>query len=92
METIPYAIIDQSSFPLITVTFTGEKSTDANFKSYLKQLDDCYLTQQKIAFVFDASNALIPRFSHQKLQAKWIKQNTILIQKYCKANSLHNPK
>ena len=78
-----YAAVDQTAFPLITVTFTGEKSTNANFKAYLKELDDCYFAQQKLAFVFDASKATVPRLSHQKMQAKWIRENTSTIEQYC---------
>lgn len=87
MKSTTYATVDQSAFPLITVTFTGEKSTNSNFKSYLKELDDCYFTQQKIAIIFDATNAVIPSFTHQKQQARWIKDNTTLIQEFCKGTA-----
>lgn len=87
MKTTSYATVDQTSFPLITVTFTGEKSSNANFKAYLKELDDCYFIQQKLAFIFDATNASVPRLSHQKMQAKWLKENSVLIQEYCKGTA-----
>lgn len=87
MKTIPYARVDQTAFPLITVTFTGQKSTNANFKAYLKDLDDCYFAQQKLAIVFDASKAVVPRISHQILQANWLKDNTSLMQGYCKGTA-----
>ncbi|MBZ9651759.1 STAS/SEC14 domain-containing protein [Psychroflexus montanilacus] len=83
MKSNSYATVDQTAFPLINVTFTGEKSTNANFKAYLKDLEDCYFSQQKLAIVFDATQAVIPKFSHQKLQAKWLKQNTTLMKEYC---------
>jgi hypothetical protein len=87
LKTTTYAKVDQTAFPLIKVTFTGENSTDANFKAYLKELDDCYFTQQKIAIIFDATKAVIPKLSHQKLQAKWLKQNTTLMKNYCKGTA-----
>lgn len=87
MKTNPYAKIDQTAFPLITVTFTGERSTNSNFKAYLKDLDDCYFAQQKLAIVFDATKAAVPRLSHQKLQAKWIKDNTAVMQELCKGTA-----
>lgn len=83
MKTTTYANVDQTSFPLITVTFTCEKGTNINFKAYLKELEDCYLAQQKLVFIFDASEAVVPKFNHQKLQAEWLKNNTKLMQDYC---------
>lgn len=83
MKTTSYAKVDQSAFPLITVTFTGEKSTNANFKAYLKELDDCYFAQQKLAIVFDATHAVVPKISHQIAQAKWLKENSTLMKEYC---------
>lgn len=83
MKTTSYAKVDQTAFPLITVTFTGEKSTSSNFRAYLKELDDCYFAQQKLAIVFDASNAVVPKISHQIMQAKWLKENTTLMEEYC---------
>lgn len=83
MKTISYATVNQTAFPLITVTFTGEKSTNANFKAYLKELDDCYFAQQKLAIVFDASKAVVPKLSHQILQANWLKENTTLMKELC---------
>jgi len=83
LKTTTYAKVDQTSFPLITVIFTGEKGTNINFKAYLKELEDCYLAQQKLVFIFDASEAVVPKFNHQKLQAEWLKNNTKLMQDYC---------
>jgi hypothetical protein len=79
----PYAIIDESSFPLVRITFTGSKSTDQNFQTYLDQNKDCYRHKLKLAIIFDASNASIPALSHQKLQAKWLKDHNALMQAYC---------
>jgi len=87
LKSSPYALVDQTSFPLITVTFTGEKSTDTNFKAYLKELDDCYFTQQQLAIIFDATKVPVPKYSHQKLQAKWLKDNADLMKKFCKGTA-----
>jgi hypothetical protein len=79
----PYAIIDESSFPIVRIGFTGSKSTDQNFQSYLDQTKSCYRHQKNLAIIFDASNASIPKLSHQKMQADWLKENEELMQTYC---------
>ncbi len=79
----PYALIDESSFPLVRIGFTGNKSTDRNFQAYLDQTKACYRHEQKLALIFDASNASIPKLSHQKMQANWLKENEELMQTYC---------
>lgn len=78
-----YAIIDESTFPLVRITFTGSKSTDQNFQTYLDQTKVCYRHEKKLAIIFDASNASIPALSHQKMQANWLKENKNLMQDYC---------
>jgi hypothetical protein len=77
----PYAIIDESSFPIVRIGFTGSKSTDQNFQSYLDQTKACYRHQKNLAIIFDASNASIPKLSHQKMQADWL--NEELMQTFC---------
>jgi hypothetical protein len=79
----PYAHIDSSKMPVVTVTFTGEKSTDDNFQQYLDELESCYDDRKQIAIIFDASNATIPKLSHQKKQASWLSQHWKLMQNYC---------
>ena len=79
----PYAIIDESSFPIVRIGFTGSKSTDQNFQSYLDQTKSCYRHQKNLAIIFDASNASIPKLSHQKMQADWLKENEALMQTFC---------
>jgi hypothetical protein len=79
----PYAIIDESSFPIIRIGFTGSKSTDQNFQSYLDQTKACYRSEKPLAIIFDASNASIPKLSHQKMQADWLKENETLMQTFC---------
>jgi hypothetical protein len=79
----PYANVDSTRKPIITVNFTGEKSTDENFNQYLEDLEKCYDDRQKISIIFDASKAVIPKSSHQKKQALWISQHWKMIQTYC---------
>jgi hypothetical protein len=79
----PYATIDSSKLPVVTVTFTGEKSTDDNFQQYLDELESCYDDRKSIAIIFDASKAVIPKSSHQKKQAVWLSQHWKLMQNYC---------
>ena len=78
-----YALIDESGFPVIRIRFTGSKSTDENFQAYLDQNRDCYRFGRKLAIIFDASQASVPAFSHQKMQADWLKNNQELMQNYC---------
>lgn len=83
----PYAIVDSSQKPIITVTFTGEKSTDENFQQYLDDLEDCYDDRKTLAIIFDASKSVIPKSSLQKKQALWISQHWKMIQTYCKGTA-----
>jgi hypothetical protein len=78
-----YATVDSSSKPIITVTFTGEKSTDENFQQYLDELESCYDDRQQLAIMFDASKAVIPKLSHQRKQALWLSQHWKLMKNYC---------
>jgi hypothetical protein len=87
MEHKPYAVIDNSAFPIVKVSFTGEKSTDLNFHHYLKALKECYSHQQPIAIIFETSKAVTPKFSHQNQQATWIKENWTLIQNQCQGTA-----
>jgi hypothetical protein len=83
----PYAIVDTSQKPVVTVTFSGEKSTDENFDQYLADLEKCYDDRQQLSIIFDASKAVIPKPSHQKKQALWISQHWKMIQTYCKGTA-----
>ena len=78
-----YAIIDESSFPIVKIRFTGSKSTDPNFQSYLDETQACYRSKRTLALIFDASNASIPSLSHQKMQAQWLKENEKLMKNFC---------
>ncbi|WP_373520069.1 STAS/SEC14 domain-containing protein [Aquiflexum sp.] len=79
----PYAIIDESGFPIVRIRFTGYKSTDQNFQAYLDQTKACYRFNKPLAIIFDASNAGVPALSHQKIQATWLKENKSLMEDYC---------
>jgi hypothetical protein len=79
----PYAIIDESSLPIVRIGFTGSKSTDQNFQSYLDQTKACYRHEKNLAIIFDASKASVPKLSHQKMQADWLKENKKLMQNFC---------
>lgn len=78
-----YATIDETTFPLVRVTFTGAKSTDENFQTYLNENKDCYRHQRSIGILFDASNASIPSLKHQQMQAAWLKENRNLMVDFC---------
>ncbi|GMQ29752.1 STAS/SEC14 domain-containing protein [Algoriphagus confluentis] len=79
----PYAIIDESTFPLVNIRFTGAKSTDENFRAYLEQTKACYRHEKPLAIIFDATKATLPAISHQKMQALWLKDNEGLMKQYC---------
>ncbi|WP_375579889.1 STAS/SEC14 domain-containing protein [Marivirga tractuosa] len=87
----PYALVDSSRKPIITVTFTGEKSTDENFQQYLEDLENCYDDRKALAIIFDASKAVIPKSSLQKKQAFWISQHWKMIQTYCRGTAYVTP-
>lgn len=79
-----YATFDRSQFPLIVVTFTGEKETPENFEVYLDGLLANYKRKEAFALVFDASDAPPPNLKYQQKQASWMKAHKALIQQYCK--------
>ena len=79
----PYAIIDESSFPIIRIGFTGAKSTNENFQAYLDQNKACYRNGGPLVLIFDASKASIPSIAHQKMQANWLKENEELMKAHC---------
>ncbi|MEQ8520454.1 MAG: STAS/SEC14 domain-containing protein [Cytophagales bacterium] len=78
-----YVSFDRSQYPLIKMTFTGEAANDESFAAYLKGLKDNYKRKEKIALLFDASNAGLPSLKYQKQMAGWMKENNTLIKKYC---------
>jgi hypothetical protein len=87
-----YADIDESKIPVIWIRFTGNKSTDENFQTYLDQTKACYREGKTIAIVFDASQATIPSLKHQKMQADWLKENRELMEGFCAGTAYIIPK
>lgn len=83
----PYAIVDSAKMPIVTVTFTGENSTDENFQQYLDDLENSYEDRKSITIIFEASQAVIPKLSHQKKQALWISKHWKMIQTYCRGTA-----
>lgn len=79
----PYAIIDSTDFPLVTVTFTGNKPTEESFNLYTSQLEACYARGDKFTIIFDGRKAVFPSFKFQKMQAKWLKDHEKLIKSQC---------
>ncbi len=78
-----YATVDESEFPIVTIKFTGNKSTDENFSRYLADMKATYRHEKRFAIVFDATNAVFPALKHQKMQANWIKDNDRMINTFC---------
>ena len=77
-----YAEVITSNRPIVAVIFTGENADETNFPFYLKEVKNVY-EQQQVAIIFDATNAVMPGLSFQKMQAHWLKENQKLIQDYC---------
>ncbi len=82
-----YADFDIKDFPIVLVRFTGEASTDENFREYLDRLTDIYLKKEPFSIVFDATKAALPSLRHQKMQAYWLRNNKELVQTYCKGTA-----
>jgi hypothetical protein len=78
-----YTNIDASRFPLVTIIFTGVPSTDENFEQYLTEMKALYDSGEKLAIIFDASNAALPSLKHQQRQASWLKKNDEMLKKQC---------
>lgn len=78
-----YAIVDNTNFPIIEVTFTGENATDDNFTLFLEEVKKSYDNQNKIALIFDATHAIVPAYKYQKMQADWLKDNSQMIKEFC---------
>ena len=79
-----YATFDRSSFPLITIHFTGEKENQENFNLYLEELGKNYEQKEPISLIFELTNAPVPNLSYQLKQASWMKENDELIKTYCR--------
>ncbi|MCA1762584.1 MAG: STAS/SEC14 domain-containing protein [Flavobacteriales bacterium] len=78
-----YARFDLSAFPVVTIAFTGESSTDENFQQYLNETEALYEHKKRFSIIFDARSASLPDLKHQKMQANWIKANESRMKTYC---------
>lgn len=78
-----YAEVDKTNTPIIVVTFTGNNADNNNFPFYLNEVKQCYQEKKRIAIIFDATKAVFPGLSFQKMQGDWLKENTELMQNYC---------
>jgi len=79
----PYADIDRSEPPLISIYFSGAKETDQNFDVYLSELTKTYEPKVPFSLIFELSKAPTPQLKYQLKQAAWMKENKSLIQSYC---------
>jgi hypothetical protein len=78
-----YAKFDQTQAPVIIIEFTGEKANAQSFAHYLRGLEDNYARRESIALVFDARKALDLNPLYQMKQARWLRKNKELIERYC---------
>ncbi len=83
MSMKKYADVDASGHPVIVVRFTGEPSTDDNFALYLKEVQACYDKGERLAIIFDATEASLPRYPHIQMQAQWLKDHWELMSTWC---------
>lgn len=79
-----YANFKREEFPLIVIEFTGVKENVHNFQSYLKGLEENYVSKKDLALVFDARKALSLNPVYQLKQAMWMQKNRTMIKTYCK--------
>ncbi len=82
-----YAEIDKSAFPVVLVTFTGNNAQDDNFPLYLEEVRQSYDHKNYLAIIFDATNAVFPGISYQKIQAQWLKDNEQMMKDFCKGTA-----
>lgn len=78
-----YAVVNKMDFPIVTVTFTGEEANEENFPLYLEEVKQSYDHKNKLAIIFDATNAVFPALEFQKMQAEWLEDNTKMMQDFC---------
>lgn len=82
-----YATFHLEDFPIVTVCFTGAKADDSNFQAYLQALHKAYERKQSFTYLFDASQASLPGFKYQKMQADWLKENESLMKRFCQGTA-----
>lgn len=78
---MPYYMMDESTWPVVTVKFM-DSATDDEFDAYLRSLEALYDREKPFAIVFDARDAsYLPR-EYRKRQAQWIDENESQIREY----------
>jgi hypothetical protein len=78
-----YAEIEISRFPIILVTFTGAQASRENFQIYLNQIEATYELGERLAIIFEATHAVLPKLQFQNMQAQWLRNNSEMIQSKC---------
>jgi len=78
-----YANITSSEAHKFIVTFTGEVADHENFPFYLDELDQMYDRKEKVGIIFDATKAVFPGLTYQKMQAQWLKDNAQKMTDFC---------
>jgi hypothetical protein len=86
-DSLKYANFDISDLSLVRITFTGNKPTDESFNAYLDELESLYNQRKPLGIIFDATKAVAPKLSYQKLQAQWLNEHWLLIKNYCKGTA-----
>ncbi|MFK7949092.1 MAG: STAS/SEC14 domain-containing protein [Saprospiraceae bacterium] len=83
----PYAVVNREAFPIVMVTFTGEKATAENFRHYLYELFLSYNERKPFSVIYITTNKLtlpIPSSQFQQEQIEWMESHEKLIKKYCR--------
>jgi hypothetical protein len=78
---MPYYVMDQSTWPVVTVKFI-DPATDDEFDAYLRSLEALYDRETPFALVFDARDAAYLPRQYRKRQAQWIDDNEAQIREY----------
>ena len=69
----PYAKIDQTKFPIVTIDFMPFDPTKAQFQAYLDEMDTMYLKDGRRAIIFDASKTKYLPSELRIMQGTWLK-------------------
>lgn len=82
-----YTVFDDREFPLVIISFTGNKPTEANFNDYLDKTFRLYDREEDLVLIFDATHAKVPGYKYQKMQADWLKQHESLMKTHCRGTA-----
>lgn len=83
MKKLPYATVDTSHHPLVTVRFTGAAGTDDSFSQYLDEVLQAYEAGGRMGILFDATDATMPSYAHIRMQADWLEKHEALMASQC---------